>query len=308
MKDKYVHANKGVGLLGSACYWKMNSSLAKKILHVSGRFSKSFTSSAVLLKLPNNGRVYSPSHPSEHGAVALLVGWMASRNKVIEKYSTIYTQLGIPCVALAPNEQNVLFTSSGNKLCGAALETLEEMEKTRTNKRLPLSLIIHMFSGAGYAMFPKFLETWSQSDSILKTSVVPKCFIMDSGPTEFSIKAGVEAANLTYKQGGFNWVTYLIANAMGISTTILIGNQKRSLLRSALESDVLDIPQLYLHSETDTVATCEWVDKIMEGQRQRGRRVSSHCWEDTEHLKLYLEHKDEYTHHIHAFLKSCNVV
>ncbi len=275
---------------------------------MTGRFSKSLTSSAVLLKLPNNGRVYSPSPSSEHDAVALLVGWMGSRNKVIEKYSTIYTQLGIPCVALAPNEQNVLFTSSGNKLCEAALETLEEMENTRTNKRLPLSLIIHMFSGAGYAVFPKILETWSHSDSILKTSVVPKCFIIDSGPTEFSIKPGVEAANLMYKQGGFNLFTYVIANAMGISTSILIGNQKRSMLRSALESDMLDIPQLYLHSKKDTVATFDWVSRIMEGQTERGRSVSSHCWEDTQHLKLYLEHKDEYICCIHTFLKSCNVV
>ncbi len=284
--------------------------LKMKFFCVSRCFSRPLASSAVLQKLPKNGKVYYPAglSSSDPPALTLLVGWMASREKVIGKYTSVYTQLGIPCLALAPNEQNVLFTSSGNSLCEAALDTLVEIKGAQTDTRSPLPLIIHMFSGAGYAIFPKLLETWSQPNSILKHHVVPKCIIFDSGPTQFAIKPGVEAANLMYKQGGFNLFTYTLVVMMGISTSILFGSQKQQLLQSALESELLNLPQLYLHSRQDTVASFEWLRGIMEGQREKGRSVYNHAWEQTEHLKLYLDHKEEYTQHIHSFLRLCKLI
>ena len=267
-----------------------------------------FSSSALLQKLPKNGKVYPAVSCSEGGppAVTLLVGWMASREKVIGKYTSIYTRLGIPCVVLAPNERNVVFTSSGKSLCEAALDALLEMKKEREDTPSPLPLIIHLFSGAGYAVFPKLLETWAHSNSVLKKSIIPRCIIFDSGPTKFAFRPGVEAANLIlHKERVFTLFMYKLAVAI---VTSAIGSQKQKVLQSALESDTLHIPQLYLYSLADTVVRYEWLQGIMENQREKGRSVSSHSWEHTEHLKLYLDHKEEYTQHIHSFLKSCELV
>ena len=269
--------------------------------------SKCVSSSAALLKAPEHDRlrVYTSSEEKSQ-AVCLLVGWSNSTNKVIGKYASIYTELGVPCIALAPKMSDVWFTSSGNKLCEAALKILEE--KAAENQGSPLSLVFHMFSGGIYVAFPKILESWSHSDSVLKTSVVPKCMVFDSGPSDYTIRSGTAASKLLLEQGALNLLTYYIANAIGISTTFLIGSHKKAVLRSALESDVLDLPQLYLHSRRDTVAPPDWVSTIMKEQQDKGRKVTSHTWDDSQHLRLYLDHKEEYTNKVHTFLRTCGIV
>ena len=237
--------------------------------------------------------------------MCLLVGWSNSSNKVIGKYASIYTELGVPCIALAPRMSDIWFTSHGNKLCEAALKVLEE-EVHKAGS--PLSLVIHLFSGGIYVVFPKILESWTRSDFILRTGAVPKCVVFDSGPSDYTIQSGTAAAKLLLQQGAFNRISYYLANIIGISTTFLIGSHKRAVLQSALESEVLAIPQLYLHSQRDTVAPFEWVNVTMKQQREKGRAVSSHSWDDSQHLRLYLDHKEAYTNQVYAFLKTNQVV
>ena len=278
--------------------------------HQARVLSRCVSSSTALLKAPGHDRlrVYLPNQdePHQSQAVCLLVGWSNSSNKVIGKYASIYTELGVPCIALAPRMSDIWFTSHGNKLCEDALKVLEE--KVRKNEGLPLSLVIHLFSGGIYVVFPKILESWSRSDFILRTGAVPKCVVFDSGPSDYTFQSGTAASKLLLQQGALNRISYYIANAIGISTAFLIGSHKRAVLRSALESEAMALPQLYLHSQRDTVAPLEWVSAVMKEQQAKGRAVSSHIWDDSQHLRLYLDHKEEYTNQVHTFLKAHQIV
>ena len=240
-------------------------------------------------------------------AVCFLVGWAGSKPKVMAKYASLYTDMGVPSIALAPTMPDVWFNKEGNKLSESVLSTLESLSNSSTSES-PLSLILHIFSAGGYVVFPKLLDSLSNPDSILRTSVIPKCAIFDSGPTDFTYHSGFAASKLLLSQGAFNMLSYSIANTIGVLTNFFGGNQKRATLRSTLDSDLLELPQLYLHSSNDSVATYEWVSNIIQEQKEKGRQVSSHCWEETEHLRLYLEHKDEYTRCVEGFLKECQLL
>lgn len=256
----------------------------------------------------NNGRVklYLPPvpKPTEHlqsasNAVCLLVGWTDAIPRVVAKYASLYTDMGIPCLALAPSLFNIWFSSSANRVCDTVLKTLDSLAESESS----MSLILHTFSGGGYVVYPRLLEEWSQPDSILHTSVNPKCIIFESGPSDFSYREGLAASKLLRKQGTYNIMTQYMANVAGCATTFCIRNQKRAVLRSALASDLLNLPQLYLHSKGDSVCIYSWVTRIIDEQKKKGRQVSSQCWEKPEHLRLYLEHKDEYTQCIKRFLE-----
>ena len=50
---------------------------------------------------------------------------------------------------------------------------------------------------------------------------------------------------------------------------------------------MLNIPQLYLFSETDSILLLPTVYRILQEQRAMGRDVSSHIWKDAIHVQLY---------------------
>lgn len=77
--------------------------------------------------------------------------------------------------------------------------------------------------------------------------------------------------------------TYSLATAAGILTDLAIGSRKRSEEATALtHPHLLQLPQLYLYSEQDTVNPPERTRMVMEDQRARGRQVTSKYWTDTD--------------------------
>ena len=169
----------------------------------------------------------------------------------------------------------------------------------------PVSLLLHIFSGGGIVVFPQLLDEHKKPNSLLTSKLLPAGVIFDSGPADFAFRPGIEAAKLVYKQGGYNIFTYSLASSLGVLTDLAIGSKKRASRQTALEdTQLLQIPQLYLHSKADTVCPPETVWEVMEGQKAKGRKVDSHCWDDTEHVRLFSKHPEEYTERIVDFIKT----
>ena len=162
--------------------------------------------------------------PSDKRPVALLVGWAASNLKVLSRYSTLYTKLGIPCLCVAPRVLQIWSTKLGNTLTQNVLNALGSSLSN------PCSLILHLCSGASTVTLPVLTEQHSDSSSVLRTKAPPVCVVFDSGPADFSYETGSAAAKLMYRQGGYNFLTYGIAMAIGGITNKLVGSKKRSKL------------------------------------------------------------------------------
>ena len=232
-------------------------------------------------------------------SLAVLVGWAESRQKAMAKFAAIYTKQGVPCLSVAPGIHYMWFTSIGNKLTSHLITSLDMATPPADE---PVNLVMHIFSGGGYTVFPKLVEEIANPNGLLNTKIKPGCIIFDSGPTLFSKKSGMQAAKLLYKQGGFNYLTYTASRLIGGTVNAFIGSRKRSELTNALQSPLLAVPQLYLYSTADSVCRSAWVESVMRDQRGKGRETESFRWEDSEHVRHFIQHPEEYENQVVQFL------
>ena len=233
-------------------------------------------------------------------SLALLVGWAESRQKALSKFAAIYTKQGIPCLTIPCPITTMWFTSIGSKLTNNLLTSLDVATPLDDH---PINLAMHIFSGGGTVVFPRLLEELAKPSGLLTTKIRPKCIVFDSGPTVFSYKSWMAAAKLVYKQGGFNFLTYSASWLARSTVNLLIGSRKRSELATALDSPLLNVPQLYLYSTADSVCDSEWVEKVIAEQREKGRTVESYSWQDSEHVRHLAEHPEQYKELVVDFLR-----
>lgn len=235
-------------------------------------------------------------------SLALLVGWAESRQRALSKFAAIYAKQGIPCLSVACPITTMWFTSFGNRLTNTLLTALD-LATPPDDHPAPVNLAMHIFSGGGTAVFPGLLEELAKPHGLLTTRIRPKCVIFDSGPSHFTYESGMAASRLVYKQGGFNFLTFSASRVVGIAVNLIIGSKKRSELATALDSPLLNVPQLYLYSNADSVCRHEWVEWVMEQQREKGRSVESYSWRDSEHVRHMAEHPEQYEELVVGFLR-----
>ena len=235
-------------------------------------------------------------------AIAVTVGPTSTPLKVVNKYSHLYTDLGIPCLCVAPSITHVWSSKLAKSVTGHLLKALD------TTLTGPCSLILHLLSGATTVLLPTLCEEHASRSPLLQTKFPPACVVFDSGPADFTYESGTAAARHIYDQGGFNWLTYWMASSVGIVTEKLVGTRKRYELRQSLDSTLLDIPQLFLYSEADTVSLSPYVEGIMAEQRSKGRNVTSFRWKDSLHVRHLVTHPEEYKEQVTAFLKRCSLI
>lgn len=252
---------------------------------------------ATRVHLPSPNLVVPGSGQEERRLLVVMVGWAEARQNALSKYASIYTELGIPCVTLATPVQWLWFTSLGNRATRNTLRLLDH------SMELPVSILFHIFSGGGTAVFPQLIQEYANPNSPFPSKLRPTGVVFDSGPAPYSRKAGLAASKLVYKQGGLNMLTYSVMNAVGVFTDLTIGSRKRSSGEAALaHPQLLQMPQLYLYSEKDSVNPLERTRRVMEEQREKGRDVTGKCWTDTEHVRHLIEHPEEYTKQIADFV------
>ena len=233
--------------------------------------------------------------------LVVMVGWAESRLNVLAKYAGIYTHLGLPCVMMAPPITRVFYTSLGNR---AAKDMLRLLDQTFSASQ-PVHVLYHFFSGGGSVVFPHLL---AKHDRHATSKLLPAGVVFDSGPTWFSHQSGLAASKLMYKQGAYGLATHVLLSTLGVLTNVAIGSKKRSELSRVLEHpNFLALPQLYLYSESDSVCLPDRVQQVTEGQRGMGRQVTAHSWTDSEHVRHYPQHPEEYTLKIADFLATLDL-
>ena len=283
------------------CYSSLEGFLSEKELH---KLQSEVNSSKATLVLPETrpGGPPVPQGTSGKRALALLTGWASSPLKAVAKHSSPYTKVGIPALCLAPSITHVWSSTLGARLARSLLQSIN------ASLEGPVSLILHSFSSGITAVMPFMAADYESKDQKLMHKLIPTCAVFDSGPANFTYASGMAGAKLMRKQGGYSTATYLASISMGITVNALIGRHKRNELSRVLLSPLLDVPQLYLHTELDTVVPPSWIQEVMEGQRGRGRDAVSYCWKDLEHVRLYLKDPETYEHQIHTLLRKCQLL
>ena len=226
--------------------------------------------------------------------IVVILGWTASRAKTMKKYANIYSELGVPCICAAPSMPQVWFASYGSAKAKKMLKGVEE------NSEEGSGVVLHLFSGSSTTFLPTFIKDLTNKDSKHHLSGI----IFDSAPASYSARSGIAAARIIKQQGiDVNPLVYYASYAAGVTVTAIVGKTRRKSLRDVLDHPaMLQVPQLYLYSSSDSVIPMEYIEDEMRLQVSRGADVSSNCWHDSEHVRHFLKYPEEYTSQINKFM------
>ena len=214
--------------------------------------------------------------------------------KTMKKYNNVYQELGIPSISVAPSLPQVWFASHGNAKAKKMLKCVEE------NSEEGSGVVLHLFSGSSTTFLPTFIKHLTNKDSKHHLSGI----IFDSGPVSFSIESGLTAAKLMRRQGiGIGPLTYYASCTAGVMVSVVVGRTRRKSMRAMLDHPaMLQIPQLYLYSSSDSAISADKIEDEMKLQVSRGVDVSSHCWHGSEHVRHFLEYPEEYKSQVNKFM------
>ena len=239
-----------------------------------------------VLRAPSSVRKVEHSEST----LIVMVGWIMGKQKHLAKYAQLYNDLGYPTLTLEPSIFHFWDILSSSTYTTKVTRLLDDNFRG--------SIALHLPSGSANVILP----TFAQNAASFK-NIELKGLVFDCGPALFSYESGTAAAKTLYKGGGMSTLSYLSANAVGITVEKLKGAKIRRETEIALRTPVLSVPQLYLYSDSDPVVPPERVQRVMEEQRELGRpHVEGVLFEGAPHVRLALSQPDLYRNKIESFL------
>ncbi|KAK6122487.1 hypothetical protein DH2020_043773 [Rehmannia glutinosa] len=265
--------------------------------------------------------------------VVVLLGWLGSKQKHLNKYAEWYTSRGFHVITFTFPMSDVLSYKVGGKaeqdvelLVTHLAEWLEEEHGK--------NLVFHTFSNTGWLTYGVILEKFQKKDSALtgriRGCIVDSAPVADPDPQVFA--SGFSAAFLK-KSSVATKGSIIEPNAeltVGTRTSIevkpalteaalllilekLFGvvlnypsiNRRLSDVTSLLTSKQPSCPQLYIYSSADRVIPVGSVESFIEKQRKSGREVRACNFISTPHVDHFRNDPKLYSSQLTHFLEDC---
>ena len=271
-----------------------------------GGYYKRYLSSSLASSLrPAKGKLYLPRQQednksyktldkTEHQVLPVLFGWALSGHKALAKYAAVYNELGLPAVCVTPSLPSLWFSGLGYIYTAKIFQTISK------NVTMPTSIVLHLFSGAPSVALP-FVTTNLPSNLRLQAVIFDSLVL-------FREHAGIAAAKQALDLGAMNLASYYVAVGVGKTVHTLLGKEKREQDEESRKHPTMDVPQLFLYSEADSVAKHEEVEEVIDEQIKFKRLVEKFQWKDSSHVRHLIKYPEEYRSNISTFLRKYNVL
>lgn len=222
-------------------------------------------------------------------------GWLGSRPYHMHSFEKIYNRLGLEFQSIIQSPLSVLNVTRDDK----KFSRIYNSAKGR-------NCLCHIFSLNGAS---SFLSSLVKEDlSGFKEGVRVESIIWDSSP-------GTSPDFIYHKA----FAKSIFPNSpilTGITSTILKPVFQLFLQRNEYHKhktqEMIDhiykhpfsVPQLVLGSKRDYIIRYEDMFRYVCNAQSQGIPIESHFWEDSDHVRLYHDHKDEYIEIVEKFTKA----
>ncbi|EDV98992.1 transmembrane protein 53 [Drosophila grimshawi] len=244
--------------------------------------------------------------------IVMLLGWAGCQDRYLMKYSNIYEERGLITVRYTAPVDTLFWKRSemipiGEKI----LKLIQDMNFDAH------PLIFHIFSNGGAYLYQHINLAVRKHKSPLQVRGV----IFDSAPGERRMLGLYRAITAIYgKEKRCNCITaFAITLTLSImwfveETFVAFKNLfvKSTPLHASpfceLKNETNKYPQLFLYSKGDVVIPYRDVEKFIRLRRDQGIDVSSVCFEDAEHVKIYTKYPVQYVQCVCSFIRNCMTV
>ncbi|XP_016977190.1 transmembrane protein 53 [Drosophila rhopaloa] len=244
--------------------------------------------------------------------IVMLLGWAGCQDRYLMKYSKIYEDKGLITVRYTAPVDTLFWKRTemvpiGEKI----LKLIQDMNFDSH------PLIFHIFSNGGAYLYQHINLAVIKYKSPLQVRGV----IFDSAPGERRMLGLYRAITAIY--GRKKRCNCLTALAITITLTIMwfveesVSAFKSLFVQSSpvhpspyceLKKETNKYPQLFLYSKSDIVIPYRDVEKFIRLRRDQGIEVSSVCFEDAEHVKIYTKYPKQYVQSVCNFIKNCMAI
>lgn len=241
--------------------------------------------------------------------IVMLLGWAGCQDRYLMKYSKIYEERGLITVRYTAPVDTLFWKRSemipiGEKI----LKLIQDMSFDAH------PLIFHIFSNGGAYLYQHINLAVRKHKSPLQVRGV----IFDSAPGERRVLGLYRAITAIYgRQKRCNCLTALAITLtlsimwfleeafVAFKSLFIKSTPVNASPFSELKNETNKYPQLFLYSKGDVVIPYKDVEKFIRLRRDQGIDVSSVCFEDAEHVKIYTKYPTQYVQCVCSFIRNC---
>lgn len=219
--------------------------------------------------------------------LVVMLGWMGSTPKHVDKYAALYLResVGADVVAVcAPIK--AMFGSARRKaeLCSRILGAVGELADASSASAgagaAPRPLLVHLFSNGGVSLYrclaPQLLAHRARTATYNYIGTV-----WDSAPGYMTIASGVRAFSAAI--GLPQWLVCLLMLPWFLCSCCVGESPERNW--NALLHDPIMLPSLYLFSDADNLISSVYIEQLIAVRRRAGVEITERKFANSPHVQ-----------------------
>ena len=250
-----------------------------------------------------DGRLVTPedADPSaDYKGLVILAAGPGSKHPTLKRFAEPYLESGLPVITMINCNSSLAFCTPAQRRMSRVFNTVS------ANLTESCPVVIKLYCGGITALLPAAAKEFSKPGCKLKLAGA----IFDSGPPTLKPRDIFLASKFLSLQNRYpTWFHKMKELVKTLTVTIVGGSRKQAVYEKVWYSPFLyQTPQLFVYSTADWVINTDYINHLIDYQRQHNADVTKYTFNDTIHMLHRLKHAKEYDEMLYDFLtKKCNL-
>ncbi|KAM9972052.1 hypothetical protein ACTFIW_012042 [Dictyostelium discoideum] len=224
--------------------------------------------------------------------MAIIVGWIKSNPKHLNKYSKLYLDNGFVTISFSPSYLCHFFPKKMKELAYNFLEFL-----VSENEKIARPIIFQVFSG-NMVFQSEIFKLLNEEIKFKKLIPFIKGQIFDSCPSKISEEQAFQSITKTMNRSISKKAVRLVTK----SYSRLVDVEKIDKdFWDRLKKCPIPTPQLYIYSINDPISSYLDVERGIQIQKQQGIPVKTLCFDNSIHVNHLSQHPMRYMKNLYQF-------
>ena len=237
---------------------------------------------------------------SDYKGLVLLAAGPASRYPSLKRFAEPYLEAGLPVITMINDNASLVFCTPAQRRMSRVFNVVS------ANLNGPCPMVLKLYCGGITALLPAAAQELLKPNCKLELAGA----IFDSGPPTMKPRDIMNASKFLSAQNRYpTWFHKMKELIKTLTLSIISGSRKKAVYERVMYGPFLNhTPQLYVYSTSDYILDIEYINTLIDYQRQHDADVTKYTFNDTLHMLHRLKHAKEYDEVLLNFLtKKCNL-